>query len=115
MVLKQPIGGTAATNPWNFTAAMITRKAGPALAAGCTMVVKPAQQTPLTALALAVLADEAGVPPGVFPVITGSSREIGAALYESDAGRKRRFTGSTGRTEERRGGKVRGSTGRHRW
>src|SRR3546814_9880309 len=100
MVLKQPIGVTAAITPWNFPAAMSTRKGAPALAAGCTMVVKPAQQTPLTALALAVLAEEAGVPPGVFHVITGSSREIGAALCESDAVRKLSFTGSTevGRT-----------------
>ena len=66
LALKQPIGVTAAITPWNFPAAMITRKVGPALAAGCTMVVKPAQQTPLTALALAVLAEEAGVPAGVF-------------------------------------------------
>ncbi len=100
MVLKQPIGVTAAITPWNFPAAMITRKVGPALAAGCTMVVKPAQQTPLTALALAVLAEEAGVPAGVFQVITGSSREIGAALCESDVVRKLSFTGATevGRT-----------------
>lgn len=100
MALKQPIGVTAAITPWNFPAAMITRKVGPALAAGCTMVVKPAQQTPLTALALAVLAEEAGVPAGVFHVITGSSRDIGAALCESDVVRKLSFTGSTevGRT-----------------
>lgn len=100
LVLKQPIGVTAAITPWNFPAAMITRKAGPALAAGCTMIVKPAQQTPLTALALAVLAEEAGVPKGVFHVITGSSRDIGAALCESDVVRKLSFTGSTevGRT-----------------
>ena len=100
LALKQPIGVTAAITPWNFPAAMITRKAGPALAAGCTMVLKPAQQTPLTALALAVLAEEAGVPAGVFHVVTGSSREIGAALCESDAVRKLSFTGSTevGRT-----------------
>jgi succinate-semialdehyde dehydrogenase/glutarate-semialdehyde dehydrogenase len=100
MALKQPIGVTAAITPWNFPAAMITRKAGPALAAGCTMIVKPAQQTPLTALALAVLAEEAGVPAGVFHVITGSSRDIGAALCESDVVRKLSFTGSTevGRT-----------------
>ncbi|MPT22150.1 MAG: aldehyde dehydrogenase family protein, partial [Starkeya sp.] len=100
MALKQPIGVTAAITPWNFPAAMITRKVGPALAAGCTMVVKPAQQTPLTALALAVLAEEAGVPAGVFHVITGSSREIGGALCESDVVRKLSFTGSTevGRT-----------------
>lgn len=100
MVLKQPIGVTAAITPWNFPAAMITRKVGPALAAGCTMVVKPAQQTPLTALALAVLAVLAGVPAGVFQVVTGSSREIGAALCESEVVRKLSFTGSTevGRT-----------------
>src|SRR3546814_20120006 len=93
MVLKQPIGVTAAITPWNFPAAMITRKVGPALAAGCTMVVKPAQQTPLTALALAVLAEEAGVPPGVFHVLTGSSRELGAALCSCDAVRTLSFPG----------------------
>lgn len=100
MALKQPIGVCAAITPWNFPAAMITRKVGPALAAGCTMVVKPAQQTPLTALALAVLAEEAGVPAGVFHVITGGSRDIGGALCESDVVRKLSFTGSTevGRT-----------------
>ena len=100
VVTKEPIGVVAAITPWNFPAAMITRKVGPALAAGCTMVVKPAQQTPLTALALAVLAEEAGVPAGVFHVITGSSRDIGAALCESDVVRKLSFTGSTevGRT-----------------
>lgn len=100
LALKQPIGVCAAITPWNFPAAMITRKAGPALAAGCTMIVKPAQQTPLTALALAVLAEEAGVPAGVFQVITGSAREIGAAFCESDVVRKLSFTGSTevGRT-----------------
>ena len=95
MVLKQAIGVTAAITPWNFPAAMITRKVGPALAAGCTMIVKPAQQTPLTALALAVLAEEAGVPKGVFHVITGSSSEIGATLCESDTVQKLSFTGST--------------------
>lgn len=95
LVLKQAIGVCAAITPWNFPAAMITRKAGPALAAGCTMIVKPAQQTPLTALALAALAEEAGVPAGVLHVITGSSREIGAALCESDTVRKLSFTGST--------------------
>ncbi|WP_459614912.1 succinate-semialdehyde dehydrogenase [Bordetella sp. 2513F-2] len=95
MALKQPIGVTAAITPWNFPAAMITRKVGPALAAGCTMIVKPAEQTPLTALALAVLAEEAGVPPGVFQVITGSAPDIGGALCESDVVRKLSFTGST--------------------
>lgn len=100
LALKQAIGVTAAITPWNFPAAMITRKVGPALAAGCTMVVKPAQQTPLTALALAVLAEQAGVPAGVFHVITGSSREIGAELCENETVRKLSFTGSTevGRT-----------------
>ncbi|MFA5487661.1 MAG: NAD-dependent succinate-semialdehyde dehydrogenase [Candidimonas sp.] len=100
LVLKQAIGVCAAITPWNFPAAMITRKAGPALAAGCTMIVKPAQQTPLTALALAALAEEAGVPAGVLHVVTGSSREIGAALCESETVRKLSFTGSTevGRT-----------------
>jgi len=100
MVLKQPIGVCAAITPWNFPAAMITRKVGPALAAGCTMIVKPASQTPLSALALAVLAEEAGVPPGVLHVITGSSSDIGGALCEDDTVRKLSFTGSTevGRT-----------------
>jgi succinate-semialdehyde dehydrogenase/glutarate-semialdehyde dehydrogenase len=74
---------------------MITRKAGPALAAGCTMIVKPAEQTPLTALALAVLAEQAGIPPGVFQVVTGEAREVGKALIDSDVVRKLSFTGST--------------------
>ncbi len=77
MVIKQPVGVTAAITPWNFPAAMITRKAAPALAAGCTMVVKPAPQTPFTALALAVLAERAGIPAGVFSVITGDAICIG--------------------------------------
>ena len=100
LVLKQPIGVAAAITPWNFPAAMITRKVGPALAAGCPIIVKPAQQTPLTALALAVLAEEAGVPKGILHIITGSSSEIGGALCESDTVRKLSFTGSTeiGRT-----------------
>jgi len=95
MVLKKPVGVCAAITPWNFPAAMITRKAGPALAAGCTMVLKPASQTPLTALALAALAEEAGIPPGVFSVVTGSAREIGAELCENPVVRKLSFTGST--------------------
>ncbi|MGE4482769.1 NAD-dependent succinate-semialdehyde dehydrogenase [Acidocella sp.] len=95
IVLKQPIGVCAAITPWNFPAAMITRKAAPALAAGCTMIVKPAEQTPLTALALAALAEEAGVPAGVLQVITGHSKPIGAALTASDVVRKLSFTGST--------------------
>ena len=95
VVLKQPIGVTAAITPWNFPTAMITRKAAPALAAGCTMIVKPAEQTPLSALALAVLAEEAGIPGGVFQVITGDAREIGAAICESPVVTKLSFTGST--------------------
>lgn len=95
IVLKQPVGVCAAITPWNFPAAMITRKAAPALAAGCTMIVKPAEQTPLTALALAVLAEEAGVPPGVLQVITGHAKPIGEVLTGSDKVRKLSFTGST--------------------
>lgn len=94
-ILKQPIGVCAAITPWNFPAAMITRKAAPALAAGCTMIVKPAEQTPLTALALAVLAEEAGIPAGVLQVVTGKAREIGKVFTESDTVRKISFTGST--------------------
>lgn len=96
LTLRQPIGVCAAITPWNFPAAMITRKAGPALAAGCTMVVKPASQTPMTALALAELAERAGVPKGVFSVITGSdTRAIGGRLTGHDLVRKVTFTGST--------------------
>ncbi|MDE1186465.1 MAG: NAD-dependent succinate-semialdehyde dehydrogenase [Pantoea sp.] len=95
VVIKQPIGVCAAITPWNFPAAMITRKAAPALAAGCTMIVKPAEQTPLTALALGVLAQQAGIPDGVFQVITGDARKLGAVLTESDTVRKLSFTGST--------------------
>ncbi len=95
VVLKQPIGVCAAITPWNFPAAMITRKAGPALAAGCTMVVKPASQTPLSALALAELAERAGVPKGVFSVITGKASEIGGEMTSSAIVRKVTFTGST--------------------
>jgi succinate-semialdehyde dehydrogenase/glutarate-semialdehyde dehydrogenase len=95
LVLKQPVGVCAAITPWNFPAAMITRKAGAALAAGCTMVVKPAEQTPLTALALAFLAERAGIPGGVFNVITGEAVAIGRALTESPVVRKLTFTGST--------------------
>jgi len=95
LVLKQPIGVTAAITPWNFPTAMITRKAAPALAAGCAMIVKPAEQTPLSALALAVLAEEAGIPGGVFQVITGDPREIGAAICDSPVVTKLSFTGST--------------------
>ena len=96
MVLKQPIGVTAAITPWNFPLAMITRKAGPALAAGCTQVLKPAKQTPLSALALAFLAEEAGVPAGVFSVIPSTdSRGIGQLFTSHDKIRKLTFTGST--------------------
>ena len=95
VVLREPVGVCAAITPWNFPAAMITRKAGPALAAGCTMVVKPASQTPLTALALAVLAERAGVPAGVLSVVTGSAGDIGTELATHPTVRKLSFTGST--------------------
>lgn len=95
LVKKQPVGVCAAITPWNFPAAMITRKVAPALAAGCTIIVKPAEQTPLSALALAELAHRAGVPAGVFNVITGNAREIGASLTASPVVRKLSFTGST--------------------
>jgi len=95
IVLKQPIGVVAAITPWNFPAAMITRKIGPALAAGCGVVVKPATQTPFTALALGALAMEAGVPAGLLNIVTGSSTDIGAALTSSETVRKLSFTGST--------------------
>lgn len=95
LVVKEPIGVCAAITPWNFPAAMITRKAGPALAAGCTMVLKPAESTPFSALALAVLAEEAGVPAGVFSVLTGDARAIGGELTANPIVRKLSFTGST--------------------
>ena len=95
LVLKQPIGVTAAITPWNFPAAMITRKVGPALAAGCTMVVKPAELTPFSALAMCVLAERAGIPPGVLSVVTGNSRAIGGELTSNPIVRKLSFTGST--------------------
>jgi succinate-semialdehyde dehydrogenase / glutarate-semialdehyde dehydrogenase len=95
VVLKEPVGVCAAITPWNFPAAMITRKAAPALAAGCTMVVKPAEQTPLTALALAELAERAGVPPGVLNIVLGNAREIGPELTGNPKVRKLTFTGST--------------------
>lgn len=100
LVYKQAIGVVAAITPWNFPIAMITRKVGPALAAGCTVVVKPASETPLSALAAAVLAQEAGVPAGVINVVTGSAAVIGSALTASPVVRKLSFTGSTevGRT-----------------
>ena len=95
VTLRQPIGVVGAITPWNFPAAMITRKLGPALAAGCTMVLKPATATPFSALALAVLAEQAGVPMGVFNVVTGSAREIGGELCANPLVRKISFTGST--------------------
>jgi succinate-semialdehyde dehydrogenase/glutarate-semialdehyde dehydrogenase len=95
LVLRQPVGVVAAITPWNFPAAMITRKAGPALAAGCTMVCKPATQTPYSALALAELSDRAGIPKGVFNVITGSAPAIGGEMTSNPTVRKVTFTGST--------------------
>ncbi|AGF79672.1 succinate-semialdehyde dehydrogenase [Desulfocapsa sulfexigens DSM 10523] len=95
VVLKEPVGVCAAITPWNFPSAMITRKAAPALAAGCSIVVKPAAQTPFSALALAELADRAGIPKGVFNVITGPARTIGEEFTSSAIIRKLSFTGST--------------------
>jgi succinate-semialdehyde dehydrogenase / glutarate-semialdehyde dehydrogenase len=95
VVVKQPIGVVAAITPWNFPAAMITRKAGPGWAAGCTGVIRPASQTPFSALALAVLAERAGMPPGVCNVITGPSGETGGELTSNPMVRKLSFTGST--------------------
>ncbi|MBV8587182.1 MAG: NAD-dependent succinate-semialdehyde dehydrogenase, partial [Verrucomicrobia bacterium] len=95
VVIKEPIGVCAAITPWNFPAAMITRKAGPALAAGCTMVAKPAESTPYSAFALAVLAERAGIPPGVFNVLTGDPKSIGIEFTTNPDVRKITFTGST--------------------
>jgi len=95
VVLKQPIGVCAAITPWNFPAAMITRKAGPALASGCTMVLKPASQTPFSALALCELAERAGVPAGVFSCVTGGASDIGGEMTSNPTVRKLTFTGST--------------------
>ena len=95
LVLKQPVGVCAAITPWNFPAAMITRKVAPALAAGCTAIIKPASQTPLTALAMAELSRRAGLPAGVLNVVTGAAGVIGGALTASPAVRKLSFTGST--------------------
>src|SRR5581483_1305697 len=94
-VLKEPVGVVACITPWNFPLAMVTRKAAPALAAGCTVVLKPAPQTPFSAMALAELAERAGVPPGVFNVVTGEASEIGAELTSNPIVRKLSFTGST--------------------
>jgi succinate-semialdehyde dehydrogenase/glutarate-semialdehyde dehydrogenase len=95
VVTREPVGVCAAITPWNFPSAMITRKVAPALAAGCTIIVKPAEQTPLSALAMAELAQRAGIPAGVFNVITGDARAIGGVLTASPAVRKLTFTGST--------------------
>ncbi|MGC1264649.1 MAG: NAD-dependent succinate-semialdehyde dehydrogenase, partial [Candidatus Acidiferrum sp.] len=95
VVVKQPIGVVACITPWNFPLAMITRKAGPAIGSGCTVVVKPAEQTPFSALALAELAERAGVPKGVLNIVTGAPEEIGAELTSSSIVRKLSFTGST--------------------
>jgi succinate-semialdehyde dehydrogenase / glutarate-semialdehyde dehydrogenase len=96
VVVKEPVGVCAAITPWNFPAAMITRKVGPALAAGCPIVVKPAEATPLSALALAVLAERAGLPKGVLSIVTGEPKEIGAEMTGNALVRKLSFTGSTG-------------------
>lgn len=95
LVMKQPIGVVAAITPWNFPNAMITRKAGPALGAGCGVILKPASQTPFSAIALAILAQRAGIPPELFSVVTGPAREIGAELTSNPLVRKVTFTGST--------------------
>lgn len=95
VVIRQPVGVTAAITPWNFPAAMLTRKAGAALAAGCTMVAKPASQTPFSALALVALAQQAGIAPGVLNIVTGDAAAIGSAICTSAVVRKLSFTGST--------------------
>ncbi len=95
LVLRQPVGVAAIITPWNFPAAMITRKLGPALAAGCPVVIKPAEATPLTALAIAKLCVEVGIPPGVVNVVTGNAKEIGGAMLSDPRVRKLSFTGST--------------------
>ena len=95
LVTREPVGVCAAITPWNFPAAMITRKAGAALAAGCTMIAKPATQTPFSALALAELAERAGIPKGVFSVVTGAARDIGGEICANPIVRKLSFTGST--------------------
>jgi len=95
MVTKEPVGVVAAITPWNFPLAMVTRKVAPALAAGCSMILKPSEETPLSAFALAVLAEQAGVPAGVFNVVSGDAREIGKTLQSSEKVKKISFTGST--------------------
>jgi len=96
IVIKQPIGVVGAITPWNFPAAMITRKCAPAIVAGCPFIVKPAMETPFSALALAALAEQAGVPAGIFNVVTGNASKIGGELTANDTVRKLSFTGSTG-------------------
>ncbi|MFT0520160.1 NAD-dependent succinate-semialdehyde dehydrogenase [Pseudomonas faucium] len=96
LVVKEAIGVVAAITPWNFPLAMVTRKVGPALAAGCTLVLKPSEETPLSAFALAVLAQQAGIPAGVFNIVSGDAVAIGGALQASSVVRKLSFTGSTG-------------------
>ncbi|ANI17338.1 succinate-semialdehyde dehydrogenase (NADP(+)) [Pseudomonas citronellolis] len=95
VVTKQPVGVVAAITPWNFPLAMVTRKVGPALAAGCTLILKPSEETPLSAFALAVLAEQAGIPAGVFNIVSGDAPAIGGALQASGVVRKLSFTGST--------------------
>ncbi|MDF3933321.1 NAD-dependent succinate-semialdehyde dehydrogenase [Pseudomonas citronellolis] len=95
LVTKEPIGVVAAITPWNFPLAMVTRKVGPALAAGCTLILKPSEETPLSAFALAVLAERAGIPAGVFNIVSGDAVAIGGALQASGVVRKLSFTGST--------------------
>jgi succinate-semialdehyde dehydrogenase/glutarate-semialdehyde dehydrogenase len=95
IVTREPVGVVAAITPWNFPLAMITRKAGPAIAAGCTMVLKPSEETPLSAFALAVLAEQAGIPAGVFNIVSGDAAAIGSVLTGSPVVRKLSFTGST--------------------
>lgn len=95
LVTKEPIGVVAAITPWNFPLAMVTRKVGPALAAGCTLILKPSEETPLSAFALALLAEQAGVPAGVFNIVSGDAPAIGGALQASTVVRKLSFTGST--------------------
>lgn len=95
VVTKEPVGVVAAITPWNFPLAMVTRKVGPALAAGCTLILKPSEETPLSAFALAVLAEQAGVPAGVFNIVSGDATAIGGALQASSVVRKLTFTGST--------------------
>ncbi|TOM54552.1 aldehyde dehydrogenase family protein, partial [Vibrio parahaemolyticus] len=96
VTIKQPVGVVAAITPWNFPNAMITRKVGPALAAGCTMVLKPAAETPLSALALAALGEQAGIPAGVFNIVPGTDAQaIGGVMTSSPIVRKLTFTGST--------------------